>query len=105
MAMLYILGLSYHLQIHVVSLCCETIDWAITAAMSVEAERELFRTEHQRNSDKEKLLMMSKSRSTLASHIRSTSGSSFGRRLVNWVVGGFNRDRSRSQTFQQCRLP
>ena len=43
MVMRYISGLSYCIRIHVVSLCYETIDWAIAAAMSVEAERELFR--------------------------------------------------------------
>ena len=40
MAMRYISGLSYRIRIHVVSLCCETVDRAIAAAMSVEAERE-----------------------------------------------------------------
>ena len=39
MAMRYISGLSYRIRIHVVSLCCETVDRAIAAAMSVEAER------------------------------------------------------------------
>ena len=39
MAMRYISRLSYRIRIHVVSLCCETVDRAIAAAMSVEAER------------------------------------------------------------------
>ena len=38
-------GLSYRIRIHVVGLYYEMVDWAITAAMSVESERELFRTE------------------------------------------------------------
>ena len=50
--MTYISGLSYHIRIHVVSLCCETIDRAITAAMSVEVERELFRSEHSKDNNK-----------------------------------------------------
>ena len=83
MAMRYVLGLSYSIRIHIVSLCCETIERAITAAMSVEAERELFRIEHQRDGGKEKLSMMSKSHSTSASQIGSTFGPSFGKRLVN----------------------
>ena len=83
MAMKYISGLSYRIRIHVVSLCCETVDRAIVAAMSVEAERELFRSEHSRDSSKEKSLMMSKSRSTSASQTGSTSGPSFGKRLVS----------------------
>ena len=40
MAMRYIFGLSYRIRIHVVSLCCETVHWAITTSMSIEAERE-----------------------------------------------------------------
>ena len=39
MAMRYISGLSYRIRIHVVSLCCETVDRAIATTMSVEAER------------------------------------------------------------------
>ena len=83
MAMKYVSGLSYRLRIHVVSLCYENVDRVITAAMSVEAERELFKTEHQRENSKGKLSMMSRSRSTSASHTWSTSVPSFGRRLVN----------------------
>ena len=83
MAMRYISGLSYCIRIHIVSLCFETVDWAIVAVMLIKAERELFKTEHQRESSKGKLPMMSKSRSTSASHIESTSRPSFGRRLVN----------------------
>ena len=41
----FIAGLSYRIRIHVVGLYCETVDRAITVAMSVEGERELFRTE------------------------------------------------------------
>ena len=41
----FMAGLSYRIRIHVVGLCCETVDRAIAAAMSVEGERELFRTE------------------------------------------------------------
>ena len=92
MAMSYISGLSYHIRIHVVSLCYETIDRAITAAMSVEAKRELFRLEHSRNSNKGKSAMMSRSRSTSASQVGSTSGPSFGKRLVSWVTESFTRD-------------
>ena len=43
----FVAGLSYHIRIHVVGLCCETVDWAITVAMLVEGEWELFRTEQQ----------------------------------------------------------
>ena len=50
--MKYISGLSYRIRIHVVSLCCETGDRAIVVAMSVEAERVLFRLEHPRDSSK-----------------------------------------------------
>ena len=103
MTMRYISGLSYCIRIHVVSLFCETVDQTITTAMSVEAERELFKMEHQRESSKEKLSMMFRSHSTSASHIGSTSRPSFGKRLVSWVTGSFNRDWSRSQTPQQCR--
>ena len=105
MAMRYILGLSYHIRIHVVSLCCEIVDQDIVVAISVKIERELFKMEHQRDSSKEKLPMMSRSRSTLASQTGSTFGPSFGKRLVNWVTGGFSRDRSRSQTPQQHHPP
>ena len=83
MDMRYISGLSYCIRIHVVSLCCETIDRAIATAMLVEAERELFRSEHSKDSNKEKSLMLSRSRSTLASQAGSTSRPSFGKRLVN----------------------
>ena len=83
MAIRYISGLSYRIRIHVVSLCCETVDWAIAVAMSVKAERELFKSEHLRDSSKGKSPMMSKSRSTLASQAGSTSGPSFGKRLVS----------------------
>ena len=103
MAMRYISGLSYRIRIHVVSLCCETIDRAITAAMSVEAERELFRSKHSKESSKEKLSMLFRSRLTSASQAGSTSGPSFGKRLVSWVAGSFTRDQSRSQTPQQHR--
>ena len=67
MAMRYISELSYHIRIHLVSLCSENVDQAIAAAMSVEAERELFKIEHQRDSDKGKLPMMSRSCSTSTS--------------------------------------
>ena len=100
MAMRYISGLAYRIRIHVVSLCCETVDRAIAAAMSVEAERELFRSEHSKESSKGKSLMLSRSRSTSASQAGSTSGPSFGKRLVSWVVGSFIRDQSKSQTTQ-----
>ena len=101
MAMRYISGLSYRIRIHVVSLCCETVDQAIAAAMSVEAERELFRSEHSKESSKEKSLMLSRSRSTSASQAGSTSGRSFGKRLASWVAGSFTKDRSKGQTSQQ----
>ena len=52
MAMRYVLRLSYYIRIHVMSLCCETVDRAIAAAMLVEVERELFKIEHQRDSNK-----------------------------------------------------
>ena len=64
MAMRYISGLSYRIRIHVVSLCCETVDRAIAAAMSVEAKRELFRSEHSKEISKGKSPMLSRSRST-----------------------------------------
>ena len=35
MAMRYISGLSYRIMIHVVSLCCETVDRAIAAAIQL----------------------------------------------------------------------
>ena len=92
MAMRYISSLSYHTRIHVVSLCCETVDRAITAAMSVEAERELFRSKHSRDNSKRKSPMMSRSHLTLASQVGSTSGPSFGTRLVSWVTGNFTKD-------------
>ena len=100
MAMRYILGLSYRIRIHVVSLCCETVDRAIAAAMSVEAERELFRSEHSKESNKGKSPMLSRSRSTSASQVGSTSGRSFGKRLASWVIGSFTRDQSKGQTSQ-----
>ena len=43
----FVANLSYRIRIHVVGLCCETVDRAITAAMSVEGEQELFRIEQQ----------------------------------------------------------
>ena len=43
----FVAGLSYRIRIHVVGLYCETVDRAITTAMSVEGERELFRTKQQ----------------------------------------------------------
>ena len=101
MAMRYISGLSYRIRIHVVSLCCETIDWAIAVAMSVEAERELFKSEHSKESSKGKSPMLSRSRSTSASQAGSTSGHSFGKRLASWVAGSFTRDWSKGQTSQQ----
>ena len=100
MAMRYISELSYRINIHVVSLCCETVDRAIAAAMSVEVERELFRSEHLKESSKEKSPMLSRSRSTSASQAGSTSRRSFGKRLASWVTGIFTRDRSRGQTSQ-----
>ena len=103
MTMRYIFGLSYRIKIHVVSLCCETVDWAIAAAMSVEAERELFRSEHSKESSKGKSPMLSRSRSTSASQAGSTSGPSFGKRLESWVPQSFTRDWSKSQTAQQRR--
>ena len=96
MAMRYISRLSYHIKIHIVSLCCETMDRAITAAMSVEVEKELFKSEHLRDNSKGKSPMMSKSRLTFASQAGSTFGPSFGKRLVSWVAGSFA-----SQTPQQ----
>ena len=42
----FVVGLSYRIRIHMVGLCCETVDKAITAAMSVEVERELFKRKH-----------------------------------------------------------
>ena len=81
--MRYIPRLSYRIKTHVVSLCCETVDQAIVVAMSVEAERELFNSEHSKDSSKEKSPMLSKSRSTSASQAGSTSGPSFGKRLVS----------------------
>ena len=81
--MRYISGLSSHIRIHVVSLCYETVDQAIAAAMSVEAERELFRSEHLKESSKGKSPMLSRSRSTSASQAGSTSGHSFGKRLAS----------------------
>ena len=83
MAMRYISGLSYRIKIHVVSLCCETIDWAIAVAMSIEVERELFRLEHPRDSSKGKSPMMSRSRLTSASQVGSTSKPSFDKRVVS----------------------
>ena len=47
MAQRFVTDLSYYIRIYVVGLCCETVDKAIAAAMSVEGERELFRTEQQ----------------------------------------------------------
>ena len=41
----FVADLSYCIRIYVVGLCCETVDRAIAAAMSVEGERELFRVE------------------------------------------------------------
>ena len=41
----FVAGLSYRIRIHVAGLCCETVDRAIAAAMSVEGEQELFRME------------------------------------------------------------
>ena len=98
MAMRYISRLSYRIRIHVVSLCCETIDRAIAAAMSVEVERELFRSKLSKESSKGKSPMLSRSRSTSTSQAGSTFGPSFGKRLVSWVTGSFTRDWSRSQT-------
>ena len=103
MAMRYISGLSYRVRIHVVSLCCETVDRAIAAAMLVEAERELFKSEHSKESSKGKSPMLSRSRLTSASQVGSTSGPSFGKRLASWVTGNFTRDWSKSQTAQQRR--
>ena len=45
MALKYVTGLSYRIGIHVVGLCCKTVDRTIAAAMLVEGERELFKTE------------------------------------------------------------
>ena len=45
MAQRFVVGLSYCIRIHMVGLCCETVDRAIEAAMLVEGERELFRME------------------------------------------------------------
>ena len=72
--MRYISGLSYRIRIHVVSLCCETVDRAIVAAMSIEAERELFRSEHSKESSKGKSPVLSRSRSTLASKLGQLLG-------------------------------
>ena len=41
----FMADLSYCIRIHVVGLCCETMDRAITTVMSVEGERELFKIE------------------------------------------------------------
>ena len=98
MAMRYISGLSYRIRIHVVSLCCETVDRAIAAAMSVEVEKELFRSKHSKESSKGKSLMLSKSRSTSASQVGSTSRHSFDKRLASWVVGSFTKDQSNEET-------
>ena len=89
MAMRYISRLSYRIRIHVVSLCCETVDRAIAVAMLVEAERELFRSEHSKESSKGKSSMLSRSHSTSASLAGSTSGPSFGKRLESWVTRSF----------------
>ena len=102
----FIACLSYRIRIHVVGLCCETVDRAIAAAMSIEGERELFRTEQQyRGSGKGKSPMLSKSRSTVVSCIGSTSGASWGRKFKGWFTSGSSRDWSRSQTPQQHRPP
>ena len=102
----FVAGLSYCIRIHVVGLCCETVDRAIVAAMSVECKRELFRTEQQhRDSGKGKSPALSRSRTTMVSYTRSTFRTSWGRRFKGWFTGGLSRDRSRSQTPQQRRPP
>ena len=71
----FVASLSYHIRIHVVGLCCEMVDRAIAAAMSVEGERELLKIEQQhRDSGKGKSPVLTRSRSTVVSCTRSTSG-------------------------------
>ena len=73
----FVASLSYRIRILVVGLCCETVDRAIAVAMSVEGERELFRTEQQhRDSGKGKSLVLSRRRLTAVSCIGSTYGPS-----------------------------
>ena len=89
----FVAGLSYRIRIHVVRLCREIVDWAITAAMSVEGERELFRTEQQhRDSSKGKSPVLTRSHSTTVSCTGSTFGASWGRRFKGWFIGSSSRD-------------
>ena len=96
----FMASLSYRICIHLVGLCCETVDRAIIAAMSVEGEQELFRTKQQhRDSGKGKSPMLSRSRSTTVSCTRSTSGTSWGRIFKGWFTKGSSKAHSRSQTL------
>ena len=104
-ALRYVVGLSYHIQIHMVGLCCETMDRAIATGMFVEGERELFRTKQHRESGKGKSLVLTRSCSILVSCIGSTFRATIGRKLKNWFTGGSSRDQSMSQTPQQRRPP
>ena len=82
MAMRYILGLSYRIRIHVVSLCCDTVDKAIAAATSIEAERGLFLVEQQQSSGKGKSPMLVRSQSASTGGASSSDSGPF-RRVKN----------------------
>ena len=100
----FVAGLSYRIRIHVVGLCCETVDRAITTAMPVKGERELFRMEQQhRDSDKGKSPVLSKSHLVVMSYTGSTSSTLWGKRFKGWFTKGSSKDQSKSHTPQQHR--
>ena len=94
--------LSNRIRMLVAGHCCDTVDKAIAAATSIEAERGLFLVEQQ-SSDKGKSSMLVRSQSASVGGANSSGSGPF-RRVKNWVKssGGGGRQQQHHQ-FQQRR--
>ena len=82
MTMKFVDGLSSRIRMLVAGHCCDTVDKAIAAAMSMKAERGLFLAEQQQSSGKGKSPMLVRSQSASVRGA-SSSGSGPFRRVKN----------------------
>ena len=82
LAMKFVDGLSSRIRMLVVGHCCNTVDKAIAAATSIEAERGLFLAEQQQSSGKGKSPMLVRSQSASAGGASSSDSGPF-RRVKN----------------------
>ena len=98
LAMKFVDGLSSRIRMLVAGHCCDTVDKAIAAATSIEAERGLFLAEQQQSSGKGKSPMLVRSQSALAGGASSSDSGPF-RRVKNWVRNSFGGS-GRQQQYQ-----